>query len=1737
MAEAATIIQLVQFSAAVVSCCYAYIQKAKNAPAEITAIIDELTAVRNILEQLQKIAQNPHDERYSILKSLGRPNGAFPSALDTLAELETRIKILTDASGLRKRLQWPLESRGVDKLLERISALKADFYLALAGDISTGVDRVEDAVEEISGKLDDLKSAEEKQKILSWLSGPDPSVTYNNARAKREPGTCEWLLKADEFQSWFTRGGQLLWLHGFPGAGKTFLSTAVIEYLKNQHSNTPCTIAYYYFDFRNTLNQSASGLLCSIIQQICQHRKSTPPALSELYEECRGGSPSNEQLIDVLKTLAIASSRIFMVVDALDECPGQDTSEREYVLALLEELKNLGANQLSVYVASRPETDIKERMKQICDIEVDVHLTSINNDIRLHVRSCLSKKDDKLNRWPPNIKQEIEDKLMEKAGGMFRWAACQLAELRKCLKPAQIRAELNKLPKTLDETYARILSNVPEMYRSELRAALIFLAFSARPMTIQEIAEATSINVANQSFSVDDRFCDAYDLLEICSSLVSLTEIPKNGDSPFRREGVWYSNSIWNDPTWKVLQFAHFSVKEYLLAERTQGVLPKISIVNEALAHEYITKACLIYLLEFNGGKRLLERDFKAFPLLAYSALYWSNHFSSIRGDERDDSIKLLLLRLFDPNNQNHLLNLLNLYDPQHWRNELSMGATKRSTKDFQPPLYYASYYGLVPVVKALIETIQEDENQLEVLNLALVGASRGGQPEVIDILLASGADVKATICGDLLKDAAESGVPDAVKKLIDAGAPVKDGELYEGDALHTACITGQSESVQLLLDHGFDMHKRSQRYGTPLSAALLKNHQETVKVLMCNGADVNFPAEGGWNPLAVAAEHSCPELVRLLLEKGAKIAPMSNPLAEAAKRGDLDVVKLLLKHGANINGFTDDFYGTALKGAIQSRNTELLDFVLQAGADIHQRGGDEMYPVDMAIFSGNVAAAEKLLNLGATFGPQALEEALDFSFKYHLVPILLAKGANPNEEHEKFGSILQYAIARSDFEQVRHLVEAGADVNGLQGQEGGQPLQMAAAKGDEKLVRLLLDRGASVNPDQLYGEYGDPLSAAVWCGHDVIVDILLDAGAALDRSGENYNPPLHGAAKGGNLKMVQHLMNKGAPVNLVSGSFSTALRAAISYGHIEIVSFLLDCGADLNFMSKGHHSTKFFQYSDQDTISALDTAVATNDILVVQLLLDRGLSINASEEAAVKSLNFALRMSGIHMLEFLISKGIDVVRFGGKAFGLDWWPNNCQIFAKTKIMVARGAQLPLDAKDGEGRPFLLVALDRPDYDLFEYLLNRGADPNVTERGDLRGSALNIAVEQRRIDIIENLLAKGADVNLSAGYWGSPFVNVIAKGDEELYQLFLAHGADVNPKVDEKSISATTLGTPLEVAISKGYYDIAHDLIDRGADVHNSLAYGSLLVPALNSVGVGQPALIRRLLSLHADVNACDREREGESSFTLRQTPLQAAVRAKNNDMISLLIEHGANINPEEPSGTYGYPLQAAAHYGYVEQIRFLIDRGASLNAVGGKFGTALQAAAAEGSDAVIKMLLDAGADAMIEGGCYGSALQAASWLGVYRQVKLLLELGVPVNTQSGKYGNPLAAAAKRANRDVVELLLAAGADVNLEGGKYGTPLQAACCSKGSSAKRFGKGIIELFIEKGADLNPKASGKYGSPIQAAACHSRSYVDILISHGANPNVQGGKYGSAIAAAQATKAFDTERLLARHLASNG
>ena len=202
-------------------------------------------------------------------------------------------------------------------------------------------------------------------------------------------------------------------------------------------------------------------------------------------------------------------------------------------------------------------------------------------------------------------------------------------------------------------------------------------------MNVAEVAEAISVDRNKQIFDTENRMFDIFSVLDICSSLVTLSE---------------RKTTLKNDQTEEMrkLQLAHYSVKEYIVSSRIQTTQAKKFAIKENEAHEYMGEACLIYLLHFNRSDSIYADAWVDYPFLQYAAECWYGHCQAI--SDTSSKIMDLSTALFDIERGSQFINWLKLHDPEHpWRRDLKRIETVAA------PLYYASLLGILEVVERLL--------------------------------------------------------------------------------------------------------------------------------------------------------------------------------------------------------------------------------------------------------------------------------------------------------------------------------------------------------------------------------------------------------------------------------------------------------------------------------------------------------------------------------------------------------------------------------------------------------------------------------------------------------------------------------------------------------------------------------------------------------------------------------------------------------------------------------------------------------------------------------------------------------------------------------------------------------------------------------------------------------------------------------------------------------------------------
>ncbi|KAJ6086074.1 NACHT nucleoside triphosphatase, partial [Penicillium sp. IBT 16267x] len=761
---------------------------------------------------------------------------------------------------------------------------------AILEKVQQQIDGVQQTAVVTKAATDSIRSDLHTDKIMRWLCPPDPSTNVNQARTLRHEGTGAWLLENPVFQSWYLGSHRHLWLYGLAGCGKTVLSAIVLDHLTK---GTDGLILSFFFDFNDIAKQTLEGMLRSLAFQLYQSGVNSAIHLDVLLQAHQNGKdqPTTKALWIVVLKMLIAQRKVYILLDALDE----SKTRNDAIEWIKDVVSRLELAHVQLLFTGRPEPEFLRHIPPLIGNEncQPLDQSAVNPDIRSWVTAQLSQRRDFTEKpLSPDLLEEIRMKIGDGADGMFRWAFCQLDSLAKCPHEAAMEEALVSLPRTLNETYQRMIMGIPTERKNDAIRLLQFLVHSKEPLKLAEAKEviATPIENGSQGFNIKRRlFCET-DILGYCPGLVTVFHATETE-----------------------LHLAHFSVKEYLLGEN-EFTIPMASIS--------ITRTCLTYLTDINSSESDIKRDF---PLARYAAKTWTGHAALAQASEEIVRATVTFLE-----REATFQRWARLYQADRTWNE-EPGPARGSR------LYYASFDGLVAPAKELIAKGMDVNAQGGEYANALQAASYRGYQEIVTLLLDKGADVNAEggDYGSALQAASSEGHQEIVTLILDKGADVNAKGGRYGNALQAASVKGYQEIVTLLLDKGADVNAEGGDYGNALYAASSEGHQEIVTLILDKGADVS--AKGGryGNALQAASYRGYQEIVTLLLDKGADVNARGgrhgSALQAASYAGHQEIVTLLLDKGADVNA-KGGLDGNALRAASLEGHQEIVELLrLQA--------------------------------------------------------------------------------------------------------------------------------------------------------------------------------------------------------------------------------------------------------------------------------------------------------------------------------------------------------------------------------------------------------------------------------------------------------------------------------------------------------------------------------------------------------------------------------------------------------------------------------------------------------------------------------------------------------------------------------------------------------------------------------------------------------------------------------------
>lgn len=257
------------------------------------------------------------------------------------------------------------------------------------------------------GSMRSKLDRKEDIEVLNWLTPADYGTQHSDFLLRRQLGTGQWLLNSDEYQAWLNSGKQTLFCPGIPGAGKTILTSIVVDDLiTRSEKDTTTGIAYIYCNFRRKDEQKIEDLLASLLKQLAGGRFSLPGNVKELYDghKKKGTWPSSDEISRALHSTAALFSRLFVIVDAIDECQVSDGCRSK----LLSEIFNLQAKfDVNIFVTSRFSPEIEEWFESCVKLEI----RATEEDIRTFLNHQMSPRRAFL-RKNQTLQEEIKAKIV-----------------------------------------------------------------------------------------------------------------------------------------------------------------------------------------------------------------------------------------------------------------------------------------------------------------------------------------------------------------------------------------------------------------------------------------------------------------------------------------------------------------------------------------------------------------------------------------------------------------------------------------------------------------------------------------------------------------------------------------------------------------------------------------------------------------------------------------------------------------------------------------------------------------------------------------------------------------------------------------------------------------------------------------------------------------------------------------------------------------------------------------------------------------------------------------------------------------------------------------------------------------------------------------------------------------------------------------------------------------------------
>ncbi|RFN46906.1 nacht domain-containing protein [Fusarium flagelliforme] len=448
------------------------------------------------------------------------------------------------------------------------------------------------------------------QTMMKWLEtgDNDQELKLDWLKGRCCPGTGSWITSNEKFRSWLQRGrgNPIMWLYGKPGSGKSVLVSQIISFLSLKKGTR---VLFYFCDYHSTPYEITARVFRAFAAQVMRIAPETIPYFDDEYRS-KGQRPSVSVLRGALAKVLAEFDDVRLLVDGIDELPA---CEHKALINELKQLVKLSGSSCKLMISSqdvpsiRPLLSQKLPQKNILFLGDEMH--TMEKDVGTIVKCSLEDLDENIGiTIGPPLLEELRRKIVQKSEGMLLWVHLVLSLLETSANLAELRSNVDSLPKDLEAVYERILNNIRDRCSpsnlARVRRIFGWLIFSQEQSGIMkyEVLIGTSLHEGSDCLSRDNRpFPTA---LEICKPLIE--------DGPGGTVAI-----------------IHSTVAQYLLSR------PSGPLISSSVAHRDIAFACisqLIQVLDYahrdkSSPELMIRTGLGLLGLQSYANEYWIEHF------------------------------------------------------------------------------------------------------------------------------------------------------------------------------------------------------------------------------------------------------------------------------------------------------------------------------------------------------------------------------------------------------------------------------------------------------------------------------------------------------------------------------------------------------------------------------------------------------------------------------------------------------------------------------------------------------------------------------------------------------------------------------------------------------------------------------------------------------------------------------------------------------------------------------------------------------------------------------------------------------------------------------------------------------------------------------------------------------------------------------------------------------